>query len=59
MSDGKTLVAIPPVQAPSTAEEEGLPEIADWELQTPHGLVSVGPGLHWTLKPKQGESPKY
>jgi hypothetical protein len=70
MSDGKIVVIIPQIQAPLTAEEEAiaedekLPEIADWELQTPQGLFSIGPGLRWTLKPKhdetakQGESPK-
>ena len=55
MSDGSTLVVLP--SAPDTdADEPGdvvLPQLADWELSTPHGLLKAGPDLQWSFEPRR------
>lgn len=56
-SDGSAIHILP---APSDAEEggasedEALPELADWEVISPSGLLSAGPGLIWSFKPSSG-----
>jgi len=56
MSDGSTLLVLPTIQEPDEPEDEGLPKLADWELSTPRGLLSAGPGLDWSFKPLQPAS---
>jgi hypothetical protein len=51
MSDGSSLFVLPAIQEPDEPEDEGLPELADWELSSPRGLLSAGPGLAWSFKP--------
>jgi hypothetical protein len=51
MSDGSTLLILPTPPAPDEAEDEGLPDLADWELLTPRGLLSAGPNLGWSFTP--------
>jgi len=58
MSDGSTLLVLPTIQEPDEPEDEGLPRLADWELSTPRGLLSAGPGLDWSFKPAQHASPE-
>jgi hypothetical protein len=53
MSDGSSLLVLPTVAEPGEPEVEGLPELADWELSTPQGLLSAGPGLAWSYAPAQ------
>lgn len=53
-SDGSALVIQPTIsvsvdEEPDESDEEELPEIADWELSTPNGHLSAGPGLSWSL----------
>jgi hypothetical protein len=50
-SDGSTLLILPTL--PEPALEEAHPEIvvADWELSSPQGLLSAGPGLSWSFEP--------
>ncbi|HEX4610878.1 MAG TPA: hypothetical protein VH092_21995 [Urbifossiella sp.] len=55
-SDGSVMYAIP--ASPETAgEPDDLPELADWELNTPNGLLSAGPGLTWEFRPKSAGGP--
>lgn len=49
MSDGSTLLVLPSAQEPDEPEDEGLPQLADWELSTPRGVVSAGPSLEWSF----------
>ena len=37
----------------SDAESDCLPEIADWELASPRGLLSAWPGPRWTFEPSR------
>jgi hypothetical protein len=51
LSDGSAVVVIPtPDEQPPEGSPPG-PELADWELQTPHGTAKVGPGRKWVLDP--------
>jgi hypothetical protein len=53
-SDGSTLLILPtPPEADEPGDEE-LPELADWELLSPRGLLSAWPGLQWSFKPSDG-----
>jgi hypothetical protein len=56
-SDGSLLSVHPTIPEPDEPEEEGLPELADWELFTPRGLLSAGPGRKWSFEPKGLASP--
>ena len=56
ISDGSTLIALPTVQQSDGPEDEGLPRLADWELSSPFGLLSAGPGLEWSFKPSEDSS---
>jgi hypothetical protein len=50
-SDGSTLLVLPTISEPDEPEDEGLPELADWELLGPSGLLNAGPGLKWSFEP--------
>ena len=55
-SDGSTLFILPtPPEAEEPGDEE-LPELADWELLSPSGLLSAWPELRWSFKPSGGNS---
>jgi hypothetical protein len=51
MSDGSTLLILPTISEPDEPEDEGLPQLADWELLTPRGFLSAGPNLEWSFTP--------
>ena len=53
MSDGSAIFVFPIVQEPDAPEDGGLPELADWELLSPRGLLRVGPGLQWSFEPDE------
>ena len=58
LSDGTHLTILP---TPNIPDDEGLPDISDWELLTPHDVLKVGPYLEWkletrALKSSNGES---
>jgi hypothetical protein len=53
MSDGSAIFVFPIVQEPDAPEDEGLPELADWELLSPRGLLRIGPGLQWSFEPAE------
>ena len=57
MSDGSTLFVLPANPEPDEPGDEGLPELADWELSTPRGLLSAGPELVWSFTPAKDASP--
>jgi hypothetical protein len=57
LSDGSSLLVLPTAHEPDDEKDEALPELADWELLTPRGLLSVGPGLKWSFKPATGPVP--
>jgi hypothetical protein len=56
MSDGSALLILPSSPEPEEPEDEGLPELSDWELLSPRGLLSAGPGLIWSFKPSPDRS---
>jgi hypothetical protein len=56
-SDGSALSVLPTIQGPEEPEDEGLPELADWELLSPGGLLSAGPGHVWSFEPSGTPSP--
>jgi len=49
LSDGSSVIVIPTPTEPAKAESPTAPELADWELRTPHGTARVGPGQKWIL----------
>ncbi len=51
-ADGSLLSVVPAVPVPDEPEDEGLPDLADWEVFTPRGLLSAGPGRRWSFEPK-------
>ncbi len=51
MTDGSALVIFPCDQE-SWDKDDELPEVADWELLSPLGCLSVGPGPNWSLEPQ-------
>jgi hypothetical protein len=62
MSDGSALSVLPAPPEPDEPEDDGQPELADWELSSPQGFLSAGPGLAWSFTRKdrssgQGEEP--
>ena len=52
LSDGSSLSVLPTTRGPDEPADEGLPELADWELLSPVGLLRAGPGLAWSFEPK-------
>lgn len=53
-SDGSAihiLPSLPDAEESEVAEDEALPELADWELISPSGLLSAGPNLVWSFRP--------
>jgi hypothetical protein len=61
MSDGSVLIVLPTPKEPEEEmvlptpkepeeEKEALPELADWNLLSPHGLIQAGPGLRWSFQ---------
>jgi hypothetical protein len=57
MSDGSSLLVLPTSSEPDEVEDEDSPELADWELLSPRGLLSAGPALQWTFTPTTEPSP--
>ncbi|MEX0704449.1 MAG: hypothetical protein WD069_20275 [Planctomycetales bacterium] len=57
MADGSELEVVPGPPAPDEPEDESLPEVADWELLSPAGHLSVGPKLRWWFMPTQPTKP--
>ena len=57
LSDGSTVAILPTIQEPDEPGDEGLPEIADWDLLSPRGLLNVGPGLDWSFEPSRVAAP--
>jgi len=51
VSDGSSLLIKPVMPEAEEPGDESLLELADWELATPSGLLSAGPGLVWSFKP--------
>jgi len=47
MTDGSSVLIVPAPDEPLEANSPELPEIADWELETPLGTLRVGPGQQW------------
>ena len=58
MTDGSSLLVVPTAQEPDEPEDEELPELADWELSSPRGLLQAGPGHGWSFKPSVNASPE-
>jgi hypothetical protein len=54
LSDGSSLSVLPAIPEPDEPEDQGLPELADWELLSPNGLLKAGPGLEWSFEPVGG-----
>jgi hypothetical protein len=55
-SDGSSLLILPTPPEEDDPEDEELPELADWELLSPRGLLSAWPGLKWSFQPSAGSS---
>jgi len=55
MSDGSEIIVLPCGEEPD--EEDGLPELADWNLLSPRGFIQAGPGLRWCFEPKSLSRP--
>jgi len=49
-SDGSSLAVMPPPIATGESGNADLVYVADWELFSPGGLLSVGPGLSWKIE---------
>lgn len=58
MSDGSTLLVLPTLPELDEPEDEDLPQLADWELSSPRGLLNAGPTLEWSFSPAQSASPE-
>lgn len=52
LSDGTKFLILPSLPQPDEEEIESLPELADWELISPRGQLSVGPELKWSFIPR-------
>ena len=50
-SDGCSVLILPTESDVDAPDDANLPEIADWELLSPNGLLSAGPGPNWSFKP--------
>jgi hypothetical protein len=51
MSDGSSLLVLPRSPQSEESDEADLPELADWDLLGPHGLLRAGPHLEWSFEP--------
>lgn len=54
LSDGSALFALPGrshAENPHGSGDDETPEVADWELLAPRGLLSAWPGPRWTFEP--------
>jgi len=49
-SDGSALHVLPAGNEPDSPSDAELPSIADWELITPAGALSVGPAPEWSFR---------
>ena len=56
LSDGSSLSVLPTVEGPDGLADDALPEVADWELLSPIGLLRAGPGLEWSFEPRVSRS---
>ena len=52
LSDGSSLSVLPAIPDADESDDQLLPELADWELLSPIGLLRAGPGLKWSFEPK-------
>ncbi len=52
MSDGSGLLVLPTVPEPDGPEDANLPQLADWHLLSPHGLLRADHGPKWSFEPK-------
>ena len=52
LSDGSSLSILPTIPDADEPGDQPLPELADWELLSPIGLLRAGPGLKWSFEPK-------
>jgi hypothetical protein len=52
LSDGSSLSVLPAIPDADEPDDQLLPELADWELLSPIGLLRAGPGLKWSFEPK-------
>ncbi len=59
LSDGSSLSVLPTLPEAEEPGEEELPELADWELISPRGLLSAGPGLKWSFQPAADSTPRH
>jgi hypothetical protein len=48
-ADGSTLFVLPNDTERDEVLDETTPQIADWELITPNGLINAGPGPRWSF----------
>ncbi|MEX0718578.1 MAG: hypothetical protein WD066_18440 [Planctomycetaceae bacterium] len=55
-ADGSELEVIPGPPEVDEPGDEALPEIGDWELLSPAGLLTAGPRLRWSFEPAGGSS---
>jgi len=51
VSDGSAILIFPTLPDIEEPEDEGLPELADWELNSPNGLLNAAPGVVWAFTP--------
>lgn len=60
LSDGSRVLVLPasPSEPENGEDEAELPQLADWELLTPHGLISAGPGDAWSFEPTNAPKAK-
>ncbi len=58
LSDGSSFLVLPTAPDSDDSEEETLPELADWELLSPWGLLKAGPGLKWSFEPASESGPR-
>ena len=50
-SDGSSLRVLPTLPGADDPADAALPALADWELASPAGLLSAGPGRAWSFQP--------
>jgi hypothetical protein len=57
-SDGSALLILP-TGSEDESDAQTIPEVAlaDWELISPDGLLSAGPGLNWSFQPSPAPKP--
>jgi hypothetical protein len=54
MSDGGVLDINPCYRDADELEKDKRTELSDWDILTPEGLLSVGPGCKWNFEPSGG-----